>query len=100
MNITIKVALTTDDLRRLADKIDQKVTKRTATRKEVNEIVRRDLAGHCFEQEARESGTTSTNHYEKWSTPEPEDEALLRGKSRGYIYGWNKAKHHNWTTQR
>ena len=95
--ITVKLAFTHEELVLLANKIDGKETKRKATRKEVNELCRRDMAALVFEQEAREQGTTSTSHYEKWSTAEPEDERLLKGKSRGYIYGWNKAKYKNWT---
>lgn len=30
-----------------------------------------------------------------WYVADPEDRKVLKGKSRNYIYGWNKVKHRN-----
>ena len=93
MKTVIKIDLDDEALTMLANKIDGKVTKRKATRNEVIEVTTRAVQGLVHHELAARSGANSLSQFERYSVADPEDAAILAGKSKGFIYGWNKVKH-------
>ena len=95
MKTNVSIELNPDQLDAIATLIDGKMTKRLATRKDINRLVTQFIGGLTSEANYTAGKVTdetsappTSDLYKIW----PGEEKLLKGKSPSYIYGWNKAR--------
>ena len=104
--INVRLEIPHDDLWTLANKLDGKVTKREATRKEVNTLCRNFIGG-MVEQNKLDSaaqddmwpGFSKAEAKHKTGANvvggipiDDEDKEVLAGRDPGFIRGWYKVK--------
>ena len=98
MKTIVNIELTNEQLDSIATLIDNKVTKRLATRKDITGLVNQFI-GALTTQSDYDAGKVTQDTEAVKASPRsdllrirPGEERLLAGKSEGYIYGWNKAR--------
>ena len=94
MKTNCSIDLNNDELDALATAIDGKVTKRLATRADINELVAKAVGG-LVEDARYTAGKVDPEPIPPESDlyrVHPGEERWLAGKSKSYIYGWNKAR--------
>ncbi len=89
MITTIQIELSDHARDHLADMIDQRASKRLATRKEIRAICHQHIAG-LISQQADALGIQRSPA--PLRVIDPEDATMLRGKPASYIRGWNQEK--------
>lgn len=89
MKTNVAIELDDQNRRVLANLIDGKTSQRLCTRKEVCELTQGSIDALCAQPIA--SYETSVSNTDLLII-DPEDKAILDGKSPSYIIGWNKKK--------
>lgn len=95
MKTNVAIELNDDQRNKLANVIDRKVTKRLATRKEISDFCRGSIDSALVERDAPIVSGCAVRQVVRTSvrtTPYPEDEKRLAGKSTSYVIGYNKVK--------
>ena len=95
MKTNVSIELTAPELDSIATLLDGKITKRLATRADINALVIKFIGGIASEANYKAGKVT-----EQTETPPRSDlyrvrqgeEKLLAGKIESYVYGWNKAR--------
>jgi hypothetical protein len=104
MKTNVSIELDPGQLDAIATMIDNKITKRLATRADINELVRKFIGGITSQSEwvsgkvTKDTDKMVTGIVNK-DVPRsdlyrirPGEEKFLKGKSESYCYGWNKAR--------
>jgi hypothetical protein len=98
VKINIPIELNPEQLDSIATLIDNKVTKRMATRKDINTLVGQFIGGLTTQADFTAGKVTQDTEALKASPKSdllrirPGEEKLLAGKPESYVYGWNKAR--------
>ncbi|MCK5640644.1 MAG: hypothetical protein KAJ19_07600 [Gammaproteobacteria bacterium] len=94
MKINVPIELNNCQLDSIATMLDDKVTKRLATRKDIIKLVNKFIGGLTAQADYSAGKVTeetdappNSNLYQI----KPGEEKFLAGKPPSYIYGWNKA---------
>ncbi len=94
MKTNVSIELSRDELDALASMLDGKNTKRLATRKDITELVNKTVGG-LIEDARYVAGkvdlappAAASPLYKIHSG----EERFLKGKSKSFVYGWNKAR--------
>jgi len=93
MKTNVSIELTDNQRDQLANWLDNKTTRRTATRADIKQLCADTVAGifDCLNQP--QAPAVPRFDQSRLDIIAPEDNDRLLGKPRGYIVGWNKVKY-------